>query len=148
MTGLGATVVSASSSLKGRLQKPSLAKRPIPLKGNTESDGGVPTMPRRLSGLKTDLLRDLVAGPVIGSSTLATASGVVCAAGAGVCCESLGVSLRISNWTETRGPSPRKPSTAACSPLQQQNCIICSLLQATGMYAAISNWLCHGAYEL
>ena len=112
-TGLGATVVSASSSLKGRLQKPSLANRPMPLKGNTESDGGVLPIPRLLSGLNTDLLRDLVKGPVIGSSGLLLASGVVCAAGVRVCCESVEVSLRTSNCTDTKGPSPRKPSTAA-----------------------------------
>lgn len=86
-------MLSESSSLKGRLQKPSLARRPIPLKGSTESDGGVLTMPRLLSGLNTDLLRDLVMGPVMGSSGLAAASGVVCEAGVGVCWEAVGMSL-------------------------------------------------------
>ena len=111
-------MTSPSSSLKGRLQKPSLASRPIPLKGSTESEGGVPTVPRLLSGLNTDLLRDLVSGPVMGPSGLEGGSRVELAAGVGVCCVSKGMSFLTSSWTETKGPSPRRPSTAACRPLQ------------------------------
>ncbi len=133
-------MTSPSSSLKGRLQKPSLASRPIPLKGSTESEGGVPTVPRLLSGLNTDLLSDFVSGPVMGPSGFAGGSGVELAAGVRVCCVSKGVSFLTSSWTETKGPSPRRPSTAACKPLQP-----CKVwLQDTGklvqsMYAVPSN---------
>ncbi len=146
---MGATVTSPSSSLKGRLQKPSLASRPIPLKGSTESEGGVPTVPRLLSGLNTDLLRDLVSGPVIGPSGFAGGSGVELAAGVGVCCVSKGTSFLTSSWTETKGPSPRRPSTAACRPLQP-----CKVwLQGTGklvqsMYAVPSKDHRHTGCEL